>query len=50
MEILIKEIPITVETAKIDVPKTGTEKKLSTKYNKLLKQMDNGLQLKLCFY
>jgi len=36
----LKEIPITIETSKIDVPKTGLEKKLRTKYNKLLKQMD----------
>ena len=45
MEENLKEIPITVETAKIDVPKTGPEKKLRTKYNKLLKQMDTFEEL-----
>ena len=44
-EIDIKEIPITVETAKKDVPKTGPEKKLRTKYNKLLKQMETFEEL-----
>ena len=45
MEENLKEIPITVETAKIDVPKTVPEKKLKTKYNKLLKQMETFEEL-----
>lgn len=41
----LKEIPITVETAKIDVPKTGPEKKLRTKYKKILESTNDFVEL-----
>jgi len=45
MEENLKEIPITVETAKIDVPKTGPEKKLRTKYKKILESTNDFVEL-----